>query len=252
MQSTDLNNCRSFFLSIFFLCSKFVKLLQPSLPPTWEEDLTHQSLAQTNRCSCWLQRENGGRTTAEWSQLSGAFRREMIACWSMKNEQPSHSNSFLLVPQSSHWSVELETLTATAKLKKLEATWQYLPETQNLPAQGPHILDSTPESSTFSQWPPTHIHNHFVLQTYLPFPSLPPSIWDPLSPYLHYCRSILSEAPSSGWGYFTQPPRLFFLKPSSHHALVSSAQWGPDILFTFTFQVHQNLCSFYSAFKSSL
>lgn len=46
-------------------------------------------------------------------------------------------NSFFLVSQSSHWSVELDMLTATAKLKKPEATWQHLPELWNPPVQCP-------------------------------------------------------------------------------------------------------------------
>lgn len=165
MQSSDLNNCGSSFFSGFFcalVCQTAAAFPQRPHPPQ-EADSTHQSLAQTNRCSCWLQSETQGRTTREPSLLSGASRRETIACWSMNNEQPSHSSSLLLVSQSSHRSVQLNTLTATAKLKKSEVTRQHFPEPRNPHAQCPHLLGSSSDASTSSQWPSTCHYNHFFL-----------------------------------------------------------------------------------------
>lgn len=101
-----------------------------------------------------------GEAGQDHPRMESAFwgiEKEMTACWSMKNKQPSHPKSFFLVSQSSHWSVELDMLTATAKLKKSEATWQHLPEPWNPPVQYSHVLDSTPNASSSSQWLPTSV-----------------------------------------------------------------------------------------------
>ena len=133
--------------------------------------------------SCFLGHLRGNQLLAE--------------AWTMN--QPSHSNSFFPVSQSSCWSVELDTLTAIAKLKKSEATWQHFPEPWNPHAQCPHILGSTPGASTSSQWPPTCNWNPSLLYSVCAFHPLPTIYLTPLSTYLDDYRSILFTLQPLDW-----------------------------------------------------
>lgn len=243
----DLLSSWVFFCAL--VCQNCCSL--PLSTPAPGGSLSHQSLAQTNRCSCWLQSENRGRTTPEWSLLSRASRREAIACWSMKNEQPRLCSNFLLVSQSSHWSGELDTLSATAKRKKSRGHLAALSWAMRSSCSRPHI----PGSTLMPQLPPSglvHINwNHFFLYDICTCPL--PSIYTRPSQSLPGLLQGYEALGSLDQSSLHDLLGSFFLKLSSQPALVSSALWTPCLLLTFTLEIHQeDLSSSYSPLKSSL